>query len=332
MRKLHFRALKKQAALLRKTRTYALGALLGIVVLAGLFTIVYFPLQNEAPRNFTQHRQIVIEEGLSTKEIVRSLQEQGVIRSPFAFSIFLALHFNDAYIQAGSYTFDRPLTSLEIAEAITSGLYMTPPIKITIPEGFRASAIRAYLPQKYRNADISKIGELEGYLFPDTYYIDEDTTFEEILELMRENFARRTAPLLPEIEKAGLTLEEVVILASILEKEGNNEESMRTIAGILHSRLYDDMPLQVDATFYYTIGKTSAELTRADLRSDSPYNTYTNKGLPAGPIANPGLTAMKAVLDPIPSNYYYYLTGANGIFYYAETHDEHVSNKYRYLQ
>ena len=307
----------------------------GLMVLMGTLlatVVIYFPLQNEAPNDFAVHQQIKIEEGLSTKEIIASLYEQGVIRSKLAFSIFLKLHFSDAYIQAGSYIFDRPLSSIEVAEAITKGLYMTPPIKVTIPEGFRASHIRAYLPQKFKNEDISKIDELEGYLFPDTYYIEEETTFEELLTMMQENFYRKTAEFQPQIDASGLSLEEVVILASILEKEGNDEESMRTIAGILRSRLEAEMPLQVDATFYYTLGKTSAELTRADLRTDSPYNTYTNKGLPAGPIANPGLTAIKAVLDPIPSNYFYYLTGTNGIFYYAETHDEHVANKYRYLQ
>jgi UPF0755 protein len=149
---------------------------------------------------------------------------------------------------------------------------------------------------------------------------------------MEEHYEASIAPLRGTMESRGYTEDEVIILASILEREANDETSMRMVAGILENRLRDDMPLQVDAVFQYYTGKGSSDLTLEDLTTDTPYNTYTNIGLPPQPIGNPGLMAIEAVLNPTPSDYYYYLTGDDGEFYYAKTFEEHKRNKARYLR
>src|SRR5690606_13234929 len=155
---------------------------------------------------------------------------------------------------------------------------------------------------------------------------------EDLIELMQQTFNERMEEYGEDIQNSGLTMNEIVTLASIVEREAGDGDTKPLVAGVLLNRLAIDMPLQVDAVFYYILGKTSAELTKADLRMDSPFNTYINKGLPPTPIANPGLDSILAVLHPIESDYYYYLTAPDGTFHYAATHDEHTTNKARYLR
>ncbi len=149
---------------------------------------------------------------------------------------------------------------------------------------------------------------------------------------MRREYEEKIAPYRVKIRASAYTEKEIITLASILEREANDEASMGLVAGILLDRLEEKHPLQVDATFEYILGKTSAELTAEDLKLDSPYNTYTNLGLPPTPISNPGLMAIEAVLDPVDSPYFYYLTGDDGTFHYARTFEEHKQNKERYLR
>jgi len=140
------------------------------------------------------------------------------------------------------------------------------------------------------------------------------------------------APLRDQIASSSLTEEQVIIMASVIEREANSPESMGYVAGILQNRLAIGMYLQVDASIEYILNKTLAELVPEDLKIDSPYNTYTNPGLPPTPIGNPGMTSILAVLNPTPSNYLFYITGNDGTFYYARTFDEHRVNIARYLR
>ncbi len=134
------------------------------------------------------------------------------------------------------------------------------------------------------------------------------------------------------IAASGLTEAEVIVLASIIEREANDAESMGMVSGILQNRLRDGMPLQADASIEYILDKPLEELTPADLKVDSPYNTYLNKGLPPTAIGNPGAISIGAVLDPTPSDYYFYITGNDGVFYYATTYNDHKRNIARYLR
>jgi UPF0755 protein len=152
------------------------------------------------------------------------------------------------------------------------------------------------------------------------------------VKTLSDTFQTKIASLESIIDSFGKPYSQVVIMASILEAEARKLEDRRVIAGILWKRIQMDMPLQVDAPFEYVSSKNTFTLTTADLRLDSPYNTYTRKGLPPTPIGNPGLEAIQAAVTPIESPYLYYLSDKNGVFHYAETHDGHVKNKAKYLK
>ncbi len=209
-------------------------------------------------------------------------------------------------------------------------------ISITIPEGYRTEQIARVLADagliSYETFAERAIPE-EGYLFPDTYRLYKKTTPDEIIKKMKENFERKIAPeVRSEIARQKKTLSDVVIMASIVEKEARTSEDKKIIAGILWKRQKEGIGLQVDATLTYLLGKTSAELTESDLRIDSPYNTYKYRGLPKGPISNPGLETILATVYPTLSPYYYYLSDSNGSMHYARTFEEHKKNKYKYIE
>jgi UPF0755 protein len=269
---------------------------------------------------------------MTARDITDYLEREHVVRSSLYLYILLQLRFTDTYVQAGTYAFTLPLTTHEVAAAITHGDYIAEPPKVTFPEGFKAADLHEYLPESFATASLTAALPYDGYLFPDTYYIRENETIDEIIAALRANYETQIAPLRDAIASSGFTEEEIIILASIIEREGKSPESMNTVAGILKHRLRIDMPLQVDATFEYLLGKASHELTDDDLGIDSPYNTYVHRGLPPTPISNPGLTAISAAIEAPESPYLYYLTGNDGIFYYARTFEEHKQNKARYLR
>lgn len=304
-----------------------------------LFSILLYPAYayvlhlTTPPPSFPTHTPITIEEGARVTDIGANLKEQGVIRSQLLFRALLLREGSDTGIQAGVYTFPTPLTLNELERALTAGQYLSPLARVTFPEGFRVRDMELYINDTISGTvDTSVTDELEGYLFPDTYFIPTTMDYAGLITLMKKTYEEKVAPLRPLMEAEHMSEHDVIVLASILEREANDETSMRTVAGILEKRLNEGMPLQVDATFEYIFGKASHELTVDDLETDSPFNTYTHTGLPPSPIANPGLTAIHAVLEPIPTDYLYYLTDSDGVFHYAETFEEHKKNKERYLR
>ncbi len=286
---------------------------------------------NAAPAHFPVGVDIVVEEGLTVREITDYLEDAGVIRSSLYIYIMLARNGYDTNVQAGIYRFDSPKTTTEIFSAITTGTSMSPHITITFPEGFKAEDLYTILPDSFIKLPYD-ITQYEGYLFPDTYFISRDMTTEDIVTLMRDTFTEKLASYEATIADSGFTLNEVITLASIIEREAKDTTSKRLISGILQNRLTIGMPLQVDAVFDYLLNKTSDELTTDDLEIDSPYNTYKYRGLPPGPIANPGIDSIEAVLFPTKTEYLYYLTADDGTFYYAEAFEEHKENKAKYLK
>lgn len=169
-------------------------------------------------------------------------------------------------------------------------------------------------------------------MFPDTYFVPVDYTEQQLLDLMLETFEQKTADLQPMIESHSLSLDEILILASIIEREANSPESKKLVSSVLQNRLQTGMPLQADASIEYILEKPLSELTPEDLEIESSYNTYLNTGLPPTAIGNPGLDAITAVLEPAESEYYYYITGNDGEFYYAETYQRHLINIEKYLR
>ncbi len=276
--------------------------------------------------------EITIEDGLNLKQITEVLERHDVIRS----SLYLYIMLNHAEIattlKAGSYKFDTPQTGEEIAQALIQGSNITPFITLTLPEGFRIRDFSYLLPESLKRIDYSSFALHEGYLFPDTYFISPIMTLEDTISLLHSTFIQKIAPYEDEIQASGFTKEEVIILASIIEREAQSSESKKLVSGILQNRIEINMALQVDAVFDYLLDKKSSELTQADLRMDSPYNTYKFTGLPPAPIANPGLESIEAVLRPEKSEYLYYLTGKDGTFHYAKTFEQHKRNKELYLR
>ena len=171
----------------------------------------------------------------------------------------------------------------------------------------------------------------EGYLFPDTYFPRPGESTDAILSVFDNTFRSKISKIQKEIKASGHTLEELLTMASILEKEASKTKDRQQIAGVLWYRVKIGMPLQVDAVFPYILGKNTFQLTTDDLKFDSPYNTYTNKGLPPGPINTPGLDSILAAATPIKSKYLYFLSDKAGNFHYAVTYAQHLANKKKYL-
>ena len=288
-----------------------------------------------APSDFPVAERIEIPHGYSLIESVQLLGEENVVRSPLLLQIFLLTQFAGSDVKAGVYYFNRTFSTPEIAHAIVNGLHGAPPVRVTIHEGLRNEQIAEILAERIEGIteeDFLAASEgKEGFLFPETYFIPDEFTAEEFVTLMEEIYEERVGPLRPLIEDSGFSENEIITLASILEREANTMKSKQLVAGILFERLRIGMPLQVDAAFEYFLDKSSADLTFDDLEIESPYNTYRNTGLPPTPIANPGIISIEAALNPVTSEYLYYLTATDGTFHYAKTFEEHKQNKARYL-
>lgn len=174
---------------------------------------------------------------------------------------------------------------------------------------------------------------LEGYLFPDTYRVFADEGVESIVGRLIANFDRKfDADMRAEVEAQNKTMYEIVTMASIVEKEVRTDPDRPKVADVLWGRLRVGMGLQVDSSVNYVTGKNDPGVTRKDSRVDSPYNTYRYRGLPLGPISNPGLKSLQASIYPTETPYTYFLTDLEGNVHYARTHDEHVANKFKYLK
>lgn len=273
--------------------------------------------------------------GVGGREIASILHDKGVVRSPVLFMLVMRYLGKENSIQAGYYLFPMPLNVYSVAKRVSETERGIESVKITIPEGWTNKQIEELVRSKFSDASVfSTAGGLdkEGYLFPDTYFFYSIATSGEIMTRMRENFDARTAALREEAATAKRSWHDVVVMASIIEKEANTDIDRPIVSGILWKRIALGMPLQVDATLFYLLGKTSSELTSDDLNIDSPYNTYRRKGLPPEAIGNPGLKALDAAVHPEKVPYLYYLSDNDGVMHYAKTFEEHKLNKAKYLR
>jgi UPF0755 protein len=300
----------------------AVGCLAGITF--------YF---NQPPREFPVETPIVIASGQAVSTIGDTLLQTNVVRSASFFKLMCVLTGASSKLQAGTYRFATPVTTISLVRALTQGDYEPEQVVITIPEGSRITDIdriaATVLLQSAPGDVVKAAAGMEGYLFPETYHVAPDTTAAELVALMTSMYDARVLLIASSSMRSS---SDIVTMASILEREGKTKESMHLISGILWKRLELGMPLQVDATLEYERGLGSAELSVDDLRTDSPYNTYTRKGLPPTPISNPGMVALDAALHPENSPYLFYLTGNDGEFYYAKDFEGHKRNKERYLR
>lgn len=307
-----------------------LALALGLILLMSSISYMVMPTSD-----FPVGERITLEYGESLGEVSLLLKEKNIIRSRLVFEFCAMSIGGEAGAQAGEYEFKEPLSSCGVARRIVSGLTGIPAARITFPEGLSVKEISVIASKELTHFKsdmfLAKAKSLEGYLFPETYFFSAEATEDDVIKAMKDEFTEKTKPLSSAIEKSGHSLSDIVIMASILEKEARTPEDQALVAGILWKRLSMGMRLQVDAPFLYLLGKTSAQLTQADLKMVSGYNTYTNKGLPVGPIGNPGLSALKAAINPKSSPYLYYLSDNDGGMHYAKTFEEHKANKVKYL-
>ncbi len=303
------------------------SALLGLIFLSTL-----------RPVSAGQSQVLTVRPGEGFREVAKELAGEGLIRSRLAFEVYVLATGSFPRLQAGSYDISPASSTPAIAAQLFAGLDKE--IEVVIPEGSSLYAIDKILA----GAGVIRSGELtayaaqhpdlEGRLFPDTYRFYADTSPAEAVRLLTANFEAKAAPLLG----SGPAARERLILASLLEKEVPGLADQKLVAGILRKRLRSGMPLQVDASICYLKQVEAGgyvpcvPLAARDFRNDSPYNAYLYKGLPPGPIGNPGLQAIQAVLAPSESPYWYYLSDpVSKKTVFARTFDEHNANRVRYL-
>lgn len=282
--------------------------------------------------------QFVISKNESIRTITNRLAEQDLIRSSIAFYILVKLLGIETKIQAGDFRLSQSMDAETVATALTKG---SSDIWITTIEGWRVEEIASKLSHDLEipESEFLKYAE-EGYMFPDTYLIPKTASAAAIAKIFKDTFDMKISKEMREEGlKTGLTFPELVVLASIVEREGKNRDDKPIIAGILLNRLKMKMPLQVDATLQYASGYQSSErswwkktLYNEDKTIQSPYNTYSNVGLPPNPISNPGYDSLYAVIHPSVTDYLYYLHSPDGLVHYAKTLEEHSSNIEKYLR
>lgn len=303
-----------------------------VVVLAVLVLVFVYRAPDDAP---TEPQYFTVSEGESIASVTRRLENQRYVRNATVLQTLLRFGYNSNII-AGAYYLEPGDGGLQLARRLAGGEYGRSAQTITIPEGWTnaqiATRLNARLAEDFDSEEFERLASgLEGYLFPDTYTFFPTVTETAVIIEMEENFERRIEPLESQIASSSYSLRDIITMASLIEGEAISEEDRRMVADILWRRLEAGMRLQVDTVFRYINGKNTYELTKDDLQIDSPYNVYRYSGLPPGPISNPGLDSIRATLNPLENEYWFYLTDDEGVFHYAQTLDQHLVNQRRYL-
>lgn len=318
--------------------------LLPLILILGLTGIIVWIYINFQPvSKNTDFKNFVIAKGSPASTVGTDLQDAGLIKSSIAFKIYAKLSGTSGKIVPGEFRLTPSYNLFQVIETLLNG---PTEIWVTIPEGLRREEIAVKFSSGL-DRDPSFIAEFlnssakyEGTLFPDTYLFPKDASASAIVNRMTRTFAAKTNSLGASI---GLTYNQRIILASILERETKTDTERPVVAGILINRLNMEMPLQVDATVQYALAnlrcKNQVEtcdwwptVYTGDLTINSPYNTYKFAGLPPGPISNPGLASLKAAFNPAPSDYLYYIHDDSGQIHYAKNLEEQNANIQKYLR
>jgi UPF0755 protein len=320
---------------------------IGLAAIAGVGWI-YFILSRPYKGYTSSETFVEIPSGSSMAAMARRLTDAGVVRNPAAFRLAVWRRGAGRRLQAGEYRFDRPITPAEVVDKIARGEVDLVPI--TFREGLTIRQMAAVFEEKGFGPASSFIAaaqnggpiqsldpdapDLEGYLFPDTYALPRKATAEQLAGAMVARFQKVLSnDLRSRAQSRGLSLRELVTLASLVEKETGRPEERPLIAAVYWNRLKVGMGLQCDPTVIYALeraGRYAGNITREDLRFDSPYNTYRYAGLPPGPIAAPGLASLQAVVEPADVPYLYFVSKNDGSHAFAATLDEHNRNVQQY--
>lgn len=317
-------------------RLIVLGIVLAVLIAGGLLwwndAIAPFDPDDKTPVVF------VVSRGENGREVATRLSNERLIRSPIGFYILLKTLGIETSLQAGEFRLRRDMDAKTIAQELTHG---TIDVWVTIVEGWRVEEVAVKIAKELDipEKEFLKLGK-EGYMFPDTYRFPMDATAGAVIFQFMDTFNTKvTDDIRNAVKTHHLMVDQMITLASIVEREGNSDEDRPMIAGILLNRLKNGWPLQVDATLQYILGYQIEEktwwkknLVEEDKSIVSPYNTYLNVGLPPGPICSPGLSAIRAVAYPKASDYMYYLHDTEGNIHYARTMEEHEDNIRNYLR
>lgn len=312
-------------------RTKVIG-ILGLVIAA-----LFYLGAVRAPGDFPINTLVAVENGQSFSSIVESLEEQSVVRSGVALKIIAKLYGAERSMYSGDYLFKESVNLFEVIQRLSTGAFGLDPVKVRVHDGSTVADIADLLEEKMLKFNKEKFlrvaSKSEGYLFPDTYYFLPNAPESRIVEAMVDNFHIQYKEVEQAARETGYSLHEIVTLASIVELEASKYEDRRKIAGVMYNRLEINMPLQVDVSFVYIMNKGSFDVTREDMRHESPYNTYVHKGLPPGPIGSPSLASLRATVDPAGriNNWFFYLADSSGVTHYSQTYAQHLIKKRRYI-
>ncbi len=347
-----------------------LFVLIIVIILVGISILItnwYNSSIYDPANSNTSYVEFEVKEGNTLLNILDQLQTQGLVKDENAARIYLRLQNVSPIIKVGKYTIASNVNFPELIDILDQGVYK-PSLQITIKEGLRSDEIANVLNNQFSkvpeakfseseflnivnnpdnttfNSDIStflddfkpKGNSLEGLIFPDTYSFNTDTDAKSVVETLVSNFKKKLDD--NNINQSTLSkqtglnsLYEVIVLASIIEKEATLGDNYALISGVFHNRLNQNYPLQSDATIVYITRKQDDTVLISDTKIDSPYNTYLHAGLPPTPINSPGITSIKAAISPEQTDYFYFLRDKNNITHYSVTYEEHQSNISKYL-
>ncbi len=296
-----------------------------------------------------------IEPGESSDQIGNDLYRQGLIHSPEVFLFWVKYRAPGAKLQAGDFVLNKNMNMVQLISALGNAHILQ--VAVSLPEGYTMQL----MAQKAEKAGIGKAGDylaaaqdpawqydflaarpptapknLEGFLFPDTYELDKGATPRDLIKRQLDRFGSQVTPALQAqagqatATRPAESLYNIVTLASIVEREVTQDPDRALVCGIFYNRLARGMPLQDDVTVLYGLNKLQGPLTDADKQKDTPYNTYIHKGLPVGPISNPGMATINACINPQKSDYYFFFSDAHGVTRYARTFAEHQQQQQQY--
>lgn len=315
-----------------------------VIFIYGSYSHIHSQINTPVNADSSEQIKLVVKEGTSVKQLANTLHEKNLISNENIFTYYLKFTGNDTKILAGRFTISPAQNIREIVETLTSN--DVEERVVTIPEGYSSKQINERLVSagliegnefleciesqcsRKNYPEIPQTGSLEGYLFPDTYFVNNHNfTVQELLDKMLNNFHQKWESI---PKTANRSTKDIIIMASLIEKEVHTDPDRPIVAGILWKRLDSEWALGVDATINYLTGKST--ITSKDLQIDSPYNTRKYRGLPPTAISNPGLKSLKAAANPEKSQYWFYLTETGtGRVIYSTTNEQHNENKRRYL-
>lgn len=335
---------------------------LGLIVVLiffvmGLFVIWQFAVPASGSPEL---KHLSVTSGQSVKEIGRNMKDIGLIRSQWWFETWVWLTGLEKKFVAGEYNLPSNANIINLTTMLSGGIKPTNELKVTLIEGWSNADVVKYLDKSDFNASdsftaalinkellntivatypeslkkaILSAPNLEGYMFPDTYRVRRNKLATDLLKKSLDNFYDKFQDeWFDTLRAKNRSVSEAVVMASIIEKEVRTDPDRALVSDIFWRRIQKGMPLQADSTVNYVTGKSTPSASYDDVQIDSKYNTYKNKGLPPGPICNPGYAALRAAVNPAANDYWYFLTTPEGKIIYSKTFNEHVANKVKYLK